>query len=117
MALKSELMAASANASLASKLGYDPLTAFAAAGSGQTSATLLTANAVNISSGTGGVILGSSEQPYAIINTSGSTISIYPPSGGAFNAGTANAAFSSTNGKSVIIVPIGGGNFIVNLSA
>jgi hypothetical protein len=117
MAAKSELMAASANPGLANRLGYDPLTAFAAAGSGQTTATTLTANAANISSGSGGYVLPSAEQSYLVINTSGGTVSAYPPSGGAFNGGTVNAAFSHTNNKSALFIPVGGGNIFVNLSA
>jgi hypothetical protein len=117
MAQKAELMASSLPASAASKLGFDPLTAFAAAGSGQSSATSLTANAANVSSGSGGVVLASNEQTYLIVNSSGSNVSVYPPSGGAFNGGTVNAAFTLTNGKSMMAIPVGDGNFFANLSA
>ena len=116
MALKGDLMAASLPPSAASKLGFDPLTTVAAAGSSQASATVLAANCTNITSGTGGVIIGLPEEIQLIMNNSGSSISLYPPVGGTINGGTVNAAYSLTNGKATTVFPAGT-NFIANQSA
>lgn len=118
MALKSELMAASMPPALASKVGYDPMATVAAAGSSQATATSLTANCSNVTSGSGGVILGPSEvrDPVLIVNNSGGTVSVYPPVGGTINGGTLNAAFSLTNGKALSINAVGT-NYIANMSA
>lgn len=116
MAQKQELMASSLPYEAADKLGLDALTAFAAAGSGQSSATALTANCFNVSSGSGGVILPASTSLFFGVNTSGGSITLYPPVGSAINGGTTNAGFTVGNGKSVFGIP-SGLNILVNLSA
>lgn len=116
MAQKQELMAASAPPALASKLGLDALTTFAAAGSGQSSATALTANCWNVTSGTGGVILPANTENFFGVNNSGSSITLYPPVGSAINGGTTNAGFTIGNGKSAFGM-VSGLNILVNLSA
>jgi hypothetical protein len=93
MALKSELMAGGLSSGSANRLGYEPVTAFTAAGSSQTTATLLTANNATIttSASGNGVILGSAEQKFSTFNVGPFTVSIYPPVGDTFNGLALNA--------------------------
>lgn len=108
MALKQELMASSLPAAAASKLGYDtPVTAVAAAGSGQSSATSLTANFSIVTSGTGGVIITEARAPTVVVNTSGSSVTLYPPSGCYINGLTVNTGFTVTNNKQALVQPAG----------
>lgn len=116
MALKSELMAGSLPSQAARMIGFDPVATIAAAGSGQSTATQLTGNFANVSSGTGGVIIPNNNEQTLIVNTSGGSINVYPPVGGAFNFGTANAAISVNNNKSIWIEPIGSA-FVAQVSA
>lgn len=116
MALKGDLMASSLPAQAANKLGFDALTAFAAAGASQTTATTLTSNCANVSSGSGGVIIGQPDGINVIVNTSGGAVNVYPPVGGTINGGTLNAAFSLTNNKTLIVFSAGL-NYIANMSA
>lgn len=116
MAQKQELMASSLPASAANKLGLDALTTFAAAGSGQTSATQLTANCWNVTSGSGGVILQASVEMQFGVNNSGGSITVYPPIGSAINGGTTNAGITVPNTKGVILIP-SGLNILANVSA
>lgn len=116
MALKSDFMALGIAAAVAAKLGFDPLTVFAAAGSSQATATTLTANNSNITSGTGGVIIGLPNETNLIMNNSGSNITVYPPVGGTINGGTLNAGFTLTSAKSLRI-DAAGTNYIANMSA
>lgn len=108
MALKTELMASSAPGALADKLGYDtPATAVVAAGSGQSSATALTSNFSIVASGSGGVVLSEKRARTVVINNSGGSINVYPFSGAAINALSANAAFAVGNGKQAFFEPAG----------
>lgn len=108
MALKQELMASSLPAAAASKLGYDtPALTVAAAGSGQTSATLLTSNFSLVASGSGGVLITELKSQTAVINASGGNINVYPPSGMNINNLAANAAFVLTSAKQAVFVPAG----------
>lgn len=71
----------------------------AAAGNNQSTATLLgyTVNHVTGSDGTKGVRLPASRAGTMVVvynASSGQTLAVYPPSGGAINGGTANAAIS-----------------------
>ncbi len=97
MALKQELMAGGMPSGNAGRLGFDVPQTVAAAGSGQSSATVLTTNYANVTSGTGGVML--SENLTAVVNTSGSSINVYPPVGGSINGLSANSAFAVGNNK------------------
>jgi len=117
MALKQELMASSLPWQAANKLGLDTLTAFAAAGSGQSTATALTSNCFNVSSGSGGgVILPANTELFVGVNSSGGNVTLYPPVGSAINGGSVNAGFTMTTGKAVFGIPAGT-NIIVNMSA
>jgi hypothetical protein len=94
MSTKSELMAVGNQASTANRLGFDPVTAFTAAGTTQGTATALTANNAKVttaSDSAAGVILGSSEQKYMIYNVGPSVLTIYPAVGTAFAGLAANA--------------------------
>ena len=116
MALKADLMAAGMPWQAANKLGLDTLTVFAAAGTTQATATTLTANCANITSGTGGVIIGLPNEAQMIANNSGLTITVYPVVGGAINGGATNAGISLPNGKSLF--GMGAGlNFLAVVSA
>ena len=116
MAQKQELMSDSLPWQAASHLGLDPLTAVAAAGTTQATATSLTANCANVNSGTGGVIITLVRELHMIANNSGVTITIYPPVGSAINGGTVNSGITVLTGKSALVIP-SGTNFMVNVSA
>jgi hypothetical protein len=108
MALKQELMASSLPAQAANKLGYDTAAlTVAAAGSGQTSATLLTSNFSLVASGSGGVLIGAKDGVTVVINASGGNINVYPPSGCSINNLSANGAFTLTSAKQAIFVTAG----------
>ena len=116
MAQKQELMASGLAYEASKQLGFDTLSTFAAAGSGQTSATSLTSNCANVTSGSGGVILPANTETFLGVNNSGGTITLYPPVGSAINGGSTNSGFSWTNGKGLIAIPVGL-NILVNMSA
>ena len=116
MALKSELMARGIPAGPAGQLGLDGLATLSAAGSGQSSAAPLVSNCTNVNAGTGGVIISQTHAMHAIINSSGSSITLYPPVGSSINGQSANAGFTITNGKTCLVFEAGP-NFIANLSA
>jgi hypothetical protein len=120
MALKQELMASSAPAALASKIGFDtPNLTVAAAGSTQGGATLLTSNfSIVTSGGAGGVILNEKHAPSVVIVASGAggTITVYPPVGGSINALAANTGFAVATSKQAIFIPAGL-NWVAILSA
>src|SRR6185437_2558533 len=117
MALKQELMASSLPWQAANKIGLDALTAFAAAGSTQATATALTSNCFNVSSGSGGgVILPANTEMFFGINSSGGNVTLYPPIGSSINGGAVNSGFTMTTGKTVFGIPAGT-NILVNMSA
>ena|SRR6185312_457337 len=116
MAQKQELMASSLPAAAANKLGFDALTTFTAAGGSQGAATALTSNCANINAGTGGVILAANVEDKIGVNTSGGSITLYPPVGSAINGGSANAGITIPNGKSYVANVVGT-NIIVTVSA
>jgi hypothetical protein len=116
MALKQELMAASAPAALANKLGLDPISLVAAAGTTQATATPLATNCWNVSSGTGGVSVNTEEQIQFGFNSSGAAVTVFPPLGGTINGGSVNAGISLPTGKSILMIP-NGTNLMANVSA
>jgi uncharacterized protein RhaS with RHS repeats len=107
MALKQELMASSAPAALANKLGLDQTATVAAAGTTQVTATDLASNCWNVNSGTGGVQINSGDQIQFGVNSTGAAITVYPPAGGTINGGAANAGISLPQGKSIFLIPNG----------
>lgn len=111
MALKTELMAASAPSGLASKLGFDPPNiTVAAAGSTQGAATVLTSNfSLVTSGGAGGVIIREQHAPtvVSVAAGAGGTITVYPPVGGSINNSAANAGFTLAVGVTGIFMPAG----------
>ena len=116
MALKSELMASSLPAAAAGRLGFDTITNVVPAGNSQATATAMPSNFVNLTTGTGGVIISQTQAMHLIINNSGANITIYPPVGSFINNGTVNAGFvlNSTLRATVFTA---GNQFFVNLSA
>lgn len=78
----------------------------ASAGSGQSDATKVTATNVQVTSGSGGIVLPVSNpgDKFFIFNVSGSNCSIYPPSGAAINALSANSALTIATTKSCVLV-------------
>lgn len=52
-----------------------------------------------------------------VVNYGASTLSLYPPTGGKINNGSANAAISITANKNANIVCIDGTNFVAAISA
>lgn len=117
MALKSDLMATGMPAAQAKRLGFDPAATFAAAGSGQSSATTLTSNHAIVSSGSGGVIMADAEQMYFVQNGLGGNLTVYPPVGGTFTGESQNAGLTVPTGKSVWIDPAGIGSITWSVSA
>lgn len=108
MALKTELQASGMPWELARLLGFDPPTNFAAAGSGQTSATVLTANHAVVNSGSGGVIIGDAQQQWFVQNSgTGSPITVYPPVGASFSGLGTNNGISVPNNKALFMLPGG----------
>lgn len=99
--------------------------AAAAAGSGQSDATLIGANLTIVSgaSGTNGVILrkgkGSNGTYAGVIYSSAATnaLLVYPPTGGTINGGSANASVSVAARKPAVFYAITPIDFIINLSA
>lgn len=73
-----------------------------AAGSNQASATQLTSQWNQVTSGSGGVLLSSYQAGLQqfVANTSGGGISVFPPPGAQINALGVNAAFSLSNNSS-----------------
>jgi len=116
MALKGELMASGMSAAEANKLGLDTFTAVTQAGSNQATALALTSNCVNVTAGTGGVIITQSHAMHAIANNSGANCIVYPPVGGTINGGTLNAGFTLSNGKTLLVFTAGT-NYLANMSA
>jgi hypothetical protein len=114
MALKSELMAGGMPATLASKLGFDPLTAYTAAGTTQATATLLTGNAANVTTAlaNAGVLIKRMNERNIIYNIGPNVLTIYPDVNGtiaglAKNAGTQLAAGKTATfeGDGLILLP------------
>jgi hypothetical protein len=116
MALKGELMASGMPSGQANRLGLDTFTVVTQVGSSQATALSLTSNCVNVTAGTGGVIITQTHAMHCIANNSGANCVVYPPLGGAINGGTVNAGFTLTTGKTLIVFSAGL-NFIANMSA
>jgi len=131
MTIKSNAMGSGVPARAANSLiGTVTQTTYAAAGSTQATATLLPLlSGFLINSGTGGVILppgtvtGSlvtgpaSGDWIDIINQSGSSINVYPPTGGKIQNGSVNAAFAVGNNKMAHFKCINGTDWAAILSA
>ena len=118
MALKGELMASSLPAAAANKLGFDAQATVSAAGTTQGTATTLVSNFSNVTTAAAnsGVIIGRANEINVVINNGANPVKVYPPSGHAINGGSANAAFTVTNGKAAIFYPAGT-NWCANMSA
>lgn len=89
-------------------VGISPITAqsiqgdyatISAAGSGQSTATAFKNAYVNVTGGTGGIILaaGGVGDSQGVFNSSGSAITVYPPSGSKINQFSANTGVSLAN--------------------
>jgi hypothetical protein len=85
-----------------------PVTAVAALGSTQTNAAAIAEgiNVVSAADGTKGVRLPTAVAGAVVIvkNTAAGALKIYPATGGAINAGAADAAYSITNLTSTLLV-------------
>jgi hypothetical protein len=108
MASVNELMAAGMPAAQASKLGSDPVTVFAAAGTTQATATLLTASFANVTTvaSSAGVRLppANSKGLTVILNNGANVLSIYPATGEKINGLANNIAITAAPGKCVMLV-------------
>ncbi len=92
-----DLLSNALSAGITSSVG----TGIAAAGVNQATATLLTNDWNEVTSGTGGGVLLSSLQAgqnQVVFNNSGGSISVYPPPGGTINALLVNQAFVLSSG-------------------
>lgn len=105
MALKAELMAVGLPTSDASRLGYDTVASFNAAGSNQAGATTLTSNNANVTTAASGqgVIVASADQKYMIFNAGPFVLSIYPVVGGTFTGLALNAPVTLAANNSAFI--------------
>ena len=105
MSLSNELMAQSMPAGLALQVGLDVAqTGVSAAGNSQATATQLVADCAVVStvSASQGVIIQNRPGFGAVANTSGTTLTVYPPVGSNFNGGTTNAGLSVASNKAMV---------------
>jgi len=108
MALKTELMASSLPTAAASKLGFDAVANITATGGSQGAAAPLVSNFSIANAGSGaGVILTRTHEMFAVINTSGGNVTVYPQVGGQINGAAANAGLVVGTGKQAIFIPCG----------
>ncbi len=111
MSLSSELMAAGMPAGQANPLGFDtPQTGVSAAGSSQTTATQLVADAAIVStvSAGQGVILPNRTGEFVVTNSSGTNLTVYPPVGSTFAGSALNAGRTvNANGQTLWAVTAG----------
>lgn len=107
MASIQELMGSGMPAAQASKLGSDPVTTFAAAGTTQATATLLTSNFANVTTvaANSGVRLRSASGSglTVVVNNGANVLSIYPATGEKINGAATNAAITVAPGKCVMM--------------
>lgn len=54
---------------------------------------------------------------YIVVNHSGNSINVWPPTGGKIANGSANAAFAVANNKTAFFLHVGSGNYAASLSA
>ena len=99
-------------------------TAVAAAGNSQATATALTASLNVVTSATGtsadGVLLPAGYaqgEIILIVNATAVALDVFPPTGGAINGGSANAAKALAANISGLYVSLGGGDWGAVLSA
>jgi hypothetical protein len=106
--------------------GANGLNTLAAAGNSWATATLITSSLVYVTTaqdGTTGVAIpaayevGDEWYIYSKDNSGTSACIIYPPTGGAFNNGSANATFSLTDAKACVVKAVAVGHFLVLMSA
>ena len=104
MSSATELMAGGMPATLANRLGSDVQTGVVAAGTTTADATVCTGEFIEIATAgaNSGIRLQDGGDTYVVRNGGASTVKVYPPTGSFMN-GTADAAFSVTNGKTAII--------------
>lgn len=128
MTLAKELIGSGFSPSQALTIPSGVATAVVAAGSTQTDATLIGAglNRVTAADGTKGVILPAANpgESVTIVNDSGSTLKVYPPSGAAigvpatsFGSAVANTAYSHTTFAVVTYTCYSSTLWMVNKSA
>lgn len=96
----------------------------AAAGDSQATATAVTAGLTIVSTATGtsadGIRLPASwgeGEEITVVNTTAVALDVFPPTGGAINGGSANAAKALAANMSGRYISIGGGNWGAVLSA
>lgn len=105
MPFKSNLMGSGIPANAANFIVGGTAAGLTATGSSQTDALAITAsnNQFSTVAPSTGAILPSFAQPgdvCRVYNNGANTLSVYPPTGGAINGGSTNAAFSVAAGKS-----------------
>lgn len=107
MGLKSEFMAVGTPGSAASRLGFEPVANFTAAGTTQGTATVLTANNANVTTSSigAGVIMLSGEQKYMVFNAGPNVLTVYPPVGHAFCGLGTNVGITIAVNSSVKVDP------------
>jgi hypothetical protein len=109
--LSADLMAGTGISSQAAEyIGASALTTVTTAGTTQGTATLIPPSVTNVSLTTAGsqtgAILSSSvplERSVMVRNSTSTSGVVYPPSGGSFNSGSANAGFTVAQNESIII--------------
>lgn len=106
MALQTDLMGAGIPDVAARLLGNTPAT-FAGAGTAQTGATTIRSSMADLTTAGGATAFVMSSTTsitrlFFLCNTSSTTALIYPPSGGAWNNGSTDAAFSLAQNKTAL---------------
>ena len=106
---------------LANRLGNTPATV-AGVGTAQTGGATLqtTATLATTSSGQTAFVLPSGAslgRPFWFFNSSATTALVYPPSGGAIQGGSTDAAFSVAQNKTVIFMRLSSTAWCANLTA
>lgn len=111
MSLAVDLMGVGLPQEQATRLGFSDLTTIAGVGTAQSGAAAIPASVNNVlattSSGQTALVLSSSvemELPTSVTNSTATAALLYPPTGGAFNSGSANAAISIAQNESVTVI-------------
>lgn len=119
MALAKDIMLGGFSAQSAKCIQGQVNGAVAAAGSSQSDATALSMSVNAVASGSGGVRLPSAElnDEVDICNISGSSITVYPPTGERVNGLPTNQGFSLANNSAVKVKKFTTTRWLGNLSA
>lgn len=121
--LAKDMMGVGMPAEFAIREGFPGTSAVTAAGSSTTDATVLVKEqrvVIMTATGADGIRLPSTAElmvPYIVVNTSGSTGKVYPPTSGTLNGAAADAAISVATLKAITCMRYSSTGWVANLSA